>query len=281
MRRPNHVSAVLVFRVRSTSISHLVLVPILFLLAALPSSAQIPSVLTQHNNISRDGQNANETILTHSNVNASQFGKLFSHDVDGQLYAQPLYVPGVSIAGVTHNLLLVATEADSVYAFDADNNAGANSGYLWHASLLDAAHGAASGAAPMQASDIGCTDMQPQIGISATPVIDRSSGTIYVEAKSKENGNSVHRLHALDISSGNEKVGPVTIKGSVAGTGDGSSNGIVPFGNLHEQARPGILLFNGIIYIAYASHCDYGPYHGWVFAYDTSLNRKAIFNATP
>ncbi len=265
------------------SLAELTLILAVALSAAPPAPAQTTGILTQHNNISRDGQNTTETILTLANVNSTQFGKLFSQLVDGQIYAQPLYVRGVVIPGKgTHNLLIVATEGDSVYAFDADSNTGANSTFLWHASLLDAAHGAAAGATPMQYTDISsCTDMQPQSGISATPVIDATAGIVYVEAKTKENGAFIHRLHALDITTGNEKIAPVRISGSATGTGDGSSGGAVPFDDLHEHARPGLLLLNGIIYIAYASHCDFGPYHGWVFAYDTSLNKKASFNSTP
>src|ERR1700730_1337113 len=144
------------------------------------------AVLTQHNDISRTGQNTNETILTTSNVNVNQFGKLFSLPTDGEVYAQPLYVPNVKIAGGTHNVLIVATENDSVYAFDADSNTGANASPLWKASMVDAAHGAGSGETPMpySATSSSCTDLTPQIGITSTPVIDPASGTIYVEAKS-------------------------------------------------------------------------------------------------
>ena len=259
----------------------------LLLLAATTfiTEAQTP-VLTQHNDIGRTGQNINETILATSNVNSTQFGKLFALKVDGQVYAQPLYVPQVTINGATHNVLIVATEADSVYAFDADSNTGANATFLWHASVIDTAHGAASGATPVPYNTVGCTDMQPQSGITATPVIDTSTGTIYTEAKSLENGNTVHRLHALDITTGNEKsFGPVVISAlpnGVPGTGDGSSGGVLQFDNLTQNTRPGLLLSNGTIFIGYASHCDNGPYHGWLFAYsESSLARLAYFNTTP
>ena len=259
---------------------------LLFLAATIFSAEAQTPVLTQHNDIGRTGQNTNETILTTSNVNSTQFGKLFALKVDGQVYAQPLYVPQLTINGATHNVLIVATEADSVYAFDADSNTGANATYLWHASVIDAAHGAASGATPFPYTTNGCTDMQPQSGITATPVIDTSTGTIYAEAKSLENGNAVHRLHALDITTGNEKsFGPVVISAlpnGVAGTGDGSSGGVLQFDNLTQNSRPGLLLSNGTIFIGYASHCDNGPYHGWLFAYsESSLARVAYFNTTP
>lgn len=254
-------------------------------IATLATPGQTP-VLTQHNDIGRTGQNIGETILTPLNVNSTQFGKIFSLKVDGQVYAQPLYVPELTINGATHNALIVATEAESVYAFDADSNTGANATYLWHASVIDTAHGAASGATAVPYTTFNCTDMQPQSGISSTPVIDNTSGTVYVEAESLEGGNVVHRLHALDITTGNEKsFGPIVISAlpnGVTGTGDGSSGGVLQFDNLTEHNRPGLLLFNGTIFIGFASHCDNGAYHGWLFAYsESSLARLAYFNTTP
>jgi hypothetical protein len=249
------------------------------LLAALACPAQT-NVLTSNYNNSRTDLNASETILTPSVVNSTQFGKLFSLPVDGQLYAQPLYVANVTIGGVAHNVVVVATENDSVYAFDAD----VAGNPLWKASLIDAAHGAAAGATALSVpTDASCTDMQPQIGITSTPVIDPVSNTIYIEAKSKENAGFVHRLHALNLLTGAESAaGPTVIAASVPGTGDGSSSGTVPFDNLHQLNRPGLLLLNGIVYIAYASHCDFGPYHGWLLAYDTAtLSQKGALNFTP
>ena len=241
-------------------------------------------VLTQHNDIARTGQNTSETILNTTNVNANQFGKLFGMTVDGQVYAQPLYVPGVTINGGIHNVVIIATEADSVYAYDADSSAAP----LWKASLVDAAHGAGTNEAPLNsATTIGCSDLQPLIGITATPVIDAASNTIYVEAKSTNGTNYFHRLHSLDLLTGNEKSpGPIHITATVAGTGDGSTNGQLIFDSdtmsLHAQARPGLLLINGTIYIAFASHCDFGPYHGWLFAYDeTTLVQKSVYVTTP
>jgi hypothetical protein len=255
--------------------------------AASPSWGQA-SVLTQHNDIGRTGQNTNETILNTSNVKVGQFGKVFSQPVTGQVYAQPLYVPNVSILGGTHNVLIVATAADMVYAFDADSNTGSNALPLWAVSMVDAAHGGLMGETPLiSASTIGCTDMQPQIGISATPVIDANSKTIYVEAKSDVVGKSsttyIHRLHALSLATGAEiSPGPVVIAATVSGTGDGSKNGSLSFDNLHQMARPGLLELNGAIYIAYASHCDFSPYHGWIFAYDTAtFTQKSLIISTP
>ena len=255
----------------------------LFCSLALSTFGQTP-VLTQHNDALRTGQNTTETILNTSNVNVNQFGKLFSLPTDGQVYAQPLYVPGVTINGAVHNVLIVATEADSVYAFDADSN----SAPLWKASLVDAAHGAGAGETPLNSSTtIGCTDLQPKIGITSTPVIDPVSHTIYVEAKSTNGSSFFHRLHALDPLTGNEKSpGPIKIAATVAGTGDGSTSGQLVFDSntmsLHQQARPGLLLMNGTIYIAFASHCDFGPYHGWLFAYDAAtFTRKSVYVTTP
>src|SRR5215472_7724009 len=240
---------------------------VLFCAVVVPTFGQT-AVLTQHNDNARTGQNTSETILNTSNVNVNQFGKLFAMPSDGQVYAQPLYVPGVTINGAVHNIVVIATENDSVYAYDADSKGAP----LWKASMVDAAHGA-GGSGPEtalnSATTTGCEDTQPQVGITSTPVIDPTSKTIYVEAKSTTNGtNYFHRLHALDLLTGNEKSpGPAVIAATVNGTGDGSSNGQLSFDNLRENNRPGLLLLNGTIYIAYASHCDGSPYHGWLFAY--------------
>jgi len=240
-------------------------------------------VFTQHNDIARTGQNLNETILTPTVVSQATFGKKFSQPVDGFIFAQPLYVPNVSIGGALHNVVYVATENDSVFAFDADSNAGANANPLWQASMIDTAHGATAGETPVDSNnDIGCTDLIPIVGITSTPVIDPAAGLMYVEAKSKlTNGTFIHRLHLLDITTGNEKApGPAAITATVAGTGDGGNT--ITFNPLMHLNRPGLLLVNGVIYLGYASHCDNTPYHGWVFAYDaTALTQKGVFNTTP
>jgi hypothetical protein len=206
-------------------------------------------------------------------VTASLFGKLFSLPVDGYVYAQPLYKPSVSIGGGTHNVVFVATEGDSVYAFDADNGT-----QLWHVSLL----GSGETTGNMQRDlDSECTDLIPQVGITSTPVID-PSGVIYVEAKSRitSTGAYVHRLHKLDITTGAEKTTPVEITATVPGTSDGGST--VTFNPLTQLNRPGLLLSNGMVYIGYGSHCDDGPWHGWLFAYNAStLARTAVFISTP
>src|SRR5579862_1507045 len=257
------------------------------LLAALPGmnatqlSAQT-SVTTYHNDIGRTGQNLNETILTTSNVNATQFGKLFSQPVDGQIYAQPLYLPGLTIGGQTHNVVFVATENDTVYAFDADSNAGANASPLWQASMLTAAHGAASGATAFPASELAA-DITPLVGITGTPVIDPSTNTLYVVSKSLEGGNSVQRLHALDVTTGNEKFGgPVVVTATIAGTGNGSVSGQLTFDSMWENQRPGLLLVNGVLYIGFAAHGDNGPWHGWILGYNAAtLKPTGVYNSSP
>jgi len=150
--------------------------------------------------------------------------------------------------------------------------------------MIDTNHGAAAGATTANInSALGCADLVPQVGITSTPTIDPSTGTMYVETKSAESGTYVHRLHAIDITTGNEKASsPVVISASVPGTGDGSSGGTLTFDALHHMNRPGVLLVNGIIYLAYASHCDFSPYHGWVFAYDAkTMTQQAVYVTTP
>lgn len=246
---------------------------------SVAASAQV-SVTTSRNDNSRDGQNLNETILTPGNVNVNGFGKVFSQNVQGYVYAQPLYVPNVSIPGLgTHNVVYVATEHDIVYAFDADNNTGLNANPLWRTSFIAPKRGITT----VSSNDVGCGDLVPEIGITSTPVIDTGSGTIYVLAKTKENGTFVQRLHALDITTGRERRGsPVEIKAKVKGSGDGSSHGVLTFDPLRQAQRPGLLLQNGTVYIGWASHCDNGPYHGWVMSYNAkSLKQTAVWNSTP
>lgn len=249
------------------------------------------SVLTQHYDIGRTGADASETILTSANVNVTQFGRLFSHTVDGYVFAQPLYVPGVTMgpgtpqAGTKHNVVFVATENDSVYAFDADSNSpAANASPLWHITLLDAAHGAAAGARVMYSSDISNqTDIVPVIGITSTPVVDPATGTLYVVGKSKENNTYVQRLHALSITNGAEKFGgPVKIQASMPGNGTGSVAGTLHFDPYWQNARPGLLLLHGIVYIAFGAHEDFGAWHGWVLAYSAAnLHQTGAWCSTP
>ena len=233
-------------------------------------------VITQHNDNSRTGQNTNETILNPTNVNVGQFGQLFSQTLDGYVYAQPLYLPNVSIPGQgTHNVVYVATEHDSVYAFDADASLAA----LWQTSFINPTKGITT----LSSSDVGCSDLVPEIGITGTPAIDTTTGTLYVISNTKQNGKFFQQLHALDITTGKEKFGgPILINAKVKGTGDGSVNGYVHFDPLKNNQRPGLLLQNGSVYISWASHCDIGPYHGWVMSYDSqTLKQNGVWNSTP
>jgi hypothetical protein len=250
------------------------------------------SMLTYHNNNARDGVNSNETQLTLENVNTNEFGRLFTYAVDGYVYAQPLVATNVVIPGRgALNVVYVATEHDSVYAFDADNNEGANANPLWHVSFINPA----AGVTTVTSADISTEDITPEIGITSTPVIDPATGTLYVEAKTKEtNGQGtvfVHRLHALDITTGAERVsGAVSNSPAIItatnypGNGDGDSdgNGHVLWNDLRQNCRAALTLLNGVIYVAYASHADINPYHGWLFSYTAqSLAQLGVYNTTP
>jgi uncharacterized protein (TIGR03437 family) len=252
----------------------------LFIAFLLPAFAQVNVVTYQYDN-TRAGQNLNEFLLTRGAVNVNQFGKLFSHPVDGQLYGQPLYVQGVNIAGKGfHNVVYAATEHDTVYAFDADTSTGANAAPLWQVSFLNG-----PGVTTAPASDLLCGQIDPEIGITGTPVIDLAGSTMYLVAMTKETGaggaSYVQRLHALDLTSGAERPGsPVVIQASVPGTGEGSNT--VVFNPRNYKQRPGLLLLNGTVYTAWSSHCDIGVYHGWLIGYDArTLRRVTVYNNTP
>jgi hypothetical protein len=239
-------------------------------------TATSASVLTQHNDNQRTGANLLESKLSTANVNVNQFGKLFTRTVSGYIYAQPLVAADTNVPGAgLRNLLFVATESNNVYAFDADDSD--MTAPYWQVNL----------GTPMPSQDIFAAyrDLTPEIGITATPVIDRTSNTIYVVAKTKETATDTyhHKLHALDLSTGNEKFnGPVEITASVAGVGSGSVSGTVTFDQLHQLNRPGLLLLGGVVYIAFGSHGDAEPYHGWVLGYNaTTLQQVAVFNTTP
>jgi hypothetical protein len=236
-------------------------------------------ILTGRVDNSRTGTNSNETFLTVANVNSSQFGKIFAYNVDGYVVAQPLYVPHVSIPGVgVHNVVFVATQHDTVYAFDADTpGSGAP---LWSVSFINPVQGITT----VPIAEQGCPRVNgyTEVGIMGTPVIDLTSGTMYLDAKTKEvSGNItsyVHRLHALDVTTHAEKFGgPVVIAASVQGPG-----GEVDFDPLPEMQRPGLLRANGNIYLAYGSNgCDVTA-QGWVLAYDaTSLAQVGVFATAP
>jgi len=237
-----------------------------------------PGVFTSHNDQARTGQNLNETILTPASVTSSNFGLKFANPVDARIYAQPLYVSNVAIPGKgTHNVVYVATENDTVYAFDADTQAAP----LWQTSLL------INGGTAVPSSDVWCSDLVPIIGVTATPVIDPTTNTLYVVAKTKEglstNPSFFQRLHALDLATGAERPGaPVDIAATVSGRGDGSDGTSIAFDPLWQLNRPGLALVDGVVYIAFGAHCDAPPYHGWLFAYDaTQLTPAGVFITTP
>jgi uncharacterized protein YjdB len=235
-------------------------------------------VLTYHNDVSRTGQNLNETTLTTANVNSSQFGKLFSYPVDGAIYGQPLYAGSVTISGQgVHNVVYVVTESDSVYAFDAD---GKTSTPLWHVNFTNAAAGITN----VLASDVSDSAFPTgYIGITGTPVIDPLGGVLYVVAYTNESGQYVYRLHALNMTSGAEESGsPVEIQASTPGTGvENNGAGQVPFDPQMHLQRPALLLVNGVLYIGFGSHADTPPWHGWIMAYNsTTLQQTAAYDTT-
>lgn len=241
-------------------------------------AAQV-DVLTYHNDLARTGQNVFETTLTPANVGPSTFGRLYTRPVDGFVYAQPLYVSGLAIPGQgNHDVVYVATENDTVYAFDAT---GSPKRALWKRRLV-VRH---TGGRAVKSSEVECEDLVPKIGVTSTPVIDRASSTLYVVAKTKEkgSGNFVQRLHALDIATGAEKLGgPVVIAATVPGTGDGSSGGMVTFDPRRQHQRASLALVNGVVYISSAAHCDIGPYHGWIIGYHASdLTFASAYVTTP
>jgi hypothetical protein len=238
------------------------------------SSTNAPDVTTFHYDIARDGLNAQETILTLSNVNSTKFGKIGFDTVDGLVDAEPLYLANLTAGGKLRNVLYVATEHDSVYAFDADTGV-----QLWKTSVL--------GTNETTSDDRGCGQVTPEIGITSTPVIDRkqgANGTLFTIAMTKDaSGNYHQRLHALDITTGVEISGsPTEITATYPGTGDSSSNGTLTFEPGQYKERAALLLLNSDIYIGFASHCDDRPYTGWVMAYsESTLKQTQVLDVTP
>src|SRR5271166_6033043 len=223
------------------------------------------AVTTYHNDNYRSGANTNETVLNPSNVNVQTFGKRSVFSVTGYVYAQPLYVPGVNINGTLHNLVLIATEHDQVYAFDA------NSGQqIWQTSFISSIGNITISS--VSSNDVGCGDLTPEIGITGTPAIDTATGTVYLVAKTKQYNSQTQKttfyqtLHALDITTGLDKVAPQQITAMAPGTGNGSNNGVLTFDPLVQAQRPGLMIQNGAVFAAFASHCDLGNYHGWIIA---------------
>ncbi len=241
--------------------------------------------LTQHNDSRRSGANLSEDLLNPSNVNIYQFGKLYSRLVDGQIYAQPLIMSGITIPGKgVHNVVFIATMHDSVYAFDADSNAGDNANPLWQVNLTNPALGITS--VPVTA--FSSNDIKLEVGILGTPVIDPASKTLYAVTwtleRTKTDKFFVYRLHALSVTDGSEKFGgPVVIQGAVPGTGDSTDGlGNVVFVPRQHLQRPALLLHDGVVYVSFGSHGDSRPYHGWVMGYDAdTLQMSSIMCTTP
>ena len=237
--------------------------------------AMSQQVLTYHNNNARTGTNFSESKLTLSNVNSGSFGKLFTVPADGLVDAEPLYMSAVPIPGSgMHNLLIVATEHDTVYAYDADTGS-----KIWQVRTLKSGE--------TTSDDRGCSQVTPEIGITSTPVISRpagSNGVIYAVAMSKDGSGNYHqRLHALNATTGGELYGgPVEIEAKYPGHGDNSSGGDVVFDPAQYKERSGLLLLNGVVYLTWASHCDIRPYTGWIMGYTaTTLKQKTVLNVTP
>ncbi len=234
-------------------------------------------VLTAQYDNFRTGADLHERVLTPSNVNTRDFGKLFSRTVDGDVFAQPLYIPSLAIPGLgKRNVVFAATEHDSVYAFDVS---GARDVPLWKTSFIDSGHGITT----VTEDDVLCPFITPEVGITATPVIDATSRTMYVLARTHERGGFVQKLHALDITNGKEKPGsPVVISATVQGSEDGGADGKIAFDPLKENPRAALLLAGGEVYLTWASSCDVRPYHGWVMAYDAhTLRQRAVLNTSP
>jgi hypothetical protein len=230
-------------------------------------------VTTFHNDNLRTGQNLTETILTPANVKFQAFGLLRNLSVDGKVDAEPLYLSQLSVNGAAHNVVFVATEHDSVHAFDADTGA-----QLWKVSLL--------GSGETTSDSRGCGQVSPEIGITSTPVIDRAAGphgTMYVVAMSKNTSTYFQRLHALDVATGAELLGgPIAVQATYSGTGANSSGGQVVFDPKQYKERAGLLLLNGVIYTSWASHCDINPYTAWIIGYSAStLAKTSVLNLTP
>jgi outer membrane protein assembly factor BamB len=239
------------------------------------ASAPILDVLTWHNDLARTGQYLGETVLTPANVRPATFGKLFVRPVDGQIYGQPLYKSNVFLAGGTHDVVVVATQNDSVYAIDAGNGT-----VLWKDTFTDSD----AGVTTIPAADVDSKNITPQIGITSTPVIDPVTDIVYVVVRTKENGAYAQRLHALDLKTGDERDGgPVLIAPIAPGVGTGADDaGLIRFDPLIHNQRSALVLLGGVVYVAWASHGDQGGYHGWIVGFDAStLAQVSMLNLSP
>jgi hypothetical protein len=243
--------------------------------APAPGPASARDVLTWHNDAGRSGQYLSETTLTPASVNSTNFGLKAQWPVDGMVNAQPLFASSVRLSdGSLHDVVLAATEHDSVYAFDATSGT-----VLWQRSML------ASGETSSDSRN--CSQVAPEIGITATPAIDRTlgpNGTAFVAASSKDaSGHYVQRIHALDLASGAERSGsPIVVQATYPGTGANSSNGTIVFDPAFYNERSALLISGGVLYTAWGSHCDIDPYTGWIVAFsEATLSVRSILNVTP
>src|SRR5882757_790467 len=261
--------------------ARLLVVGLLMASAISLASGQVPFPTSRGDN-GRTGANTNETLLAPSNVDKNNFGRLFRYSLDYQALAQPLYVPNVNIPGKgIHNVVYVATMADSVYAFDADSNVGSNATPLWQVNFTNPSNGITTASGPF----LPCAtteDRGPgftQEGIVATPTIDLATNTMYVVAKILDNGTVRHQLRALDLGTGQDRSGSPVI---IDATSTSIAGHVVNFNGLHQKNRPGLLLLNGIVYLAFGSnYCNDGNY-SWVLGYDAStLQQTAVFNTNP
>jgi hypothetical protein len=234
---------------------------------APPAGVAAPArtaVLTQRNDPTRTGWNPYETVLTQANVNPDHFGRRTTYPVDGAVYAQPLFLPGLKVNGAVHNTVFVATEHDSVYAFDADVTGPARAP-LWRRSLLP------DGARPVSSdADVTCATITPEVGVTGTPVLDPATGTLYVVATYRQDGGIRYRLYALDVSTGRDRLAPVVVEATAPGTAPDAVAGTLTFTPRYEQQRMGLLLLDGTVYLAFGSYCDEDPAHGWILGYRTS-----------
>jgi hypothetical protein len=252
--------------------------------SAVAAVTDLAGVYTYHNDAARDGANTREYALSPANINTRSFGKLASCAVNGAINGQPLWVANVVVGSAPHNAVFVTTQHDSLFAFDGESKTCVT---LWSINLIDAAHGGTSGEMPVPSTSVGTGtgDIQPEIGVNGTPVIDASTGTLYVVSKSIDSTLSTfyQRLHAIDITSGAEKSGsPVLIAGSFPGTGSGGST--VAFSPKQQNQRPGLALVNGTVYVAWGSHEDSSPWYGWLMGYLYShggWTQTAVFNSAP
>jgi hypothetical protein len=246
----------------------------------------LAGVYTYHDDAARDGANTHEYALTPATVGTATFGKLFSCAVDGAIYAQPLWVANQSIGGARHNVVFVATAHDGLYAFDADTSP---CQALWQVSLIDANHGATAGEVPVPNGPtgykvgVGYGNISPEVGVIGTPVIDPGSAALYVVSKSMNAGGTsfYQRLHAIDLATGNERSGsPMSISGGYPLAGGGN----LDFSAQQQNQRAGLALVGGTVYIAWGSHEDSIPWHGWMMGYvnnGATLAQSAVLSVTP